>query len=250
MIGRESLFRFVEANFDYLLVIDADEKIVHASESFRRDCLIGCDDEKDLRLEQLLTPFSYDTFKSAMKESREGVRGVGIFTPARGNMASLPMKTGYVDSDKGEVFLFFRNKLAGLSKVDGWEKDERVKELACIYEVAELVEQAETVKEFFTKFPRVVSHGMLYPEEVVVYTLFQGVEYGQKPQAKFISVKLIVGKREEGEIRVGYNEDKYEVLQEEQKMLDEMVRTLKLALERKSLREELIDKQEESQEYS
>ena len=249
-IELKDLFSFVEGNFDYLLVTDSNENIIHTSAFFREGCFEGYKDTSDLTLEKVLTPFSLDTFRSAMREARDGIRGVAIFTPALGETGSLPMKTGCVNSDAGDVFLFFRNRLAGMSKVDGWEKEERIKELACIYEVAELIEVSTSVKDFFSRFPDVMSAGMVYSEEAVIYSVFQGVEYGQKPEANFISVKLTINHVEEGEIRIGYHDEKHELLPDEQKMLDEIARTLNLALEKKQLKETLTMKQEESDEYS
>ncbi len=250
MVNIESFFAFVESNFDYLLVVDTGEKVVHVSKQFRRDCLPEGFKIKNIHLEKVITPFSLDTFRSAMRETRDGIRGVGIFTPSKGDIGSLPMKTSFIRSTSGDFFLFYRSKLAGLNKVDGWEKDERIKELSCLYEVADLIETSASVQEFFSKFPSVMSVGMLYPDDVVVYSFYQGVEYGQKPASNYISVKLEYGHQEEGEIRVGYYDQNHILLAEEQKMLDEIGRTLSLALDRKQLRDRLVMKHEESAEYS
>ncbi len=250
MIKHEALFAFVESNYDYLLVVDTDEKVVHVSENFRRDCLPAGFRIRHMPLEKVITPFSLGTFRFAMRETLEGVRGIGIFTPSKGDIGSLPMKTSYIRSSSGDFFLFYRSKLAGLDKVDGWEKDERIKELSCLYEVADLIETSVSVQEFFSKFPGVVSQGMLFPDDVVVYSFYQGVEYGKKPESNYLSVKLVYGQQEEGEIRVGYPDSDHALLPEEQKMLDEIGRTLSLALDRKQLRDRLVMKQEESAEYT
>ena len=180
MIKHEALFAFVESNYDYLLVVDTDEKVAHVSENFRRDCLPAGFRIRKMPLEKVITPFSLGTFRFAMRETLEGVRGIGIFTPSKGDIGSLPMKTSYIKSSSGDFFLFYRSKLAGLDKVDGWEKDERIKELSCLYEVADLIETSVSVQQFFSKFPGVVSQGMLFPDDVVVYSFYQGVEIPEK----------------------------------------------------------------------
>ncbi|MCK4236086.1 MAG: ATP-binding protein, partial [Candidatus Krumholzibacteria bacterium] len=114
-----------------------------------------------------------------------------------------------------------------------------------------LIEVSGSINEFFTKLPGCLSPGMLYPEEIVVYSVYQGVEYGQKLASdNYISVRLVVGKQDKGEIRVGYYDDRHELLPEEQRMLDEIGRTLNLALERKELKERLTLKQEEEADYN
>ncbi|MCK4350447.1 MAG: hypothetical protein KAX13_06290, partial [Candidatus Krumholzibacteria bacterium] len=67
---------------------------------------------------------------------------------------------------------------------------------------------------------------------------------------EYITVQLVVGNERKGEIRVGYLDDKHELLPEEQKMLDEVGRMLHLALERKEFRARLTLKQEEEAEYN
>jgi signal transduction histidine kinase len=131
------------------------------------------------------------------------------------------------------------------------DKNERIKELACLYRVLDWIEASRSVNEFFTQLPRYLCPGMLHPEEAIVYSTYQGVGYGSKPPAgKVLSVKLVVGNRVAGEIQVGYIDDKLEILPEEQKMLDEIGRTLNVALERKEFRERLALKQEEEADYN
>ncbi len=92
---------------------------------------------------------------------------------------------------------------------------------------------------------------MLYPEEAIVYSTYQGIEYGQKPNSyNYIAVRLIVGGADKGEIRVGYYSEKRQLLPEEQRMLDEIGRMLSLALERKELKERLIKKQSEETDFN
>jgi hypothetical protein len=240
MLKLADLFAFMENNFDYLLVVDNSDAIVHASRLFSRDASPSGSPLKGRILAEIITPTSLNTFKSAMAQAHAGGRGIAVFSPIEEESISIPLKAGYIGLVEGEAFVFFSNKLMGLSARDEWEKDERAKELSCLYGVAELIEVSRSINEFFTKLPRYLSMGMLYPEEVVVFSTYQGVDYGQKPASdNYLSVRLVVGKEDKGEIRVGYLDDTHELLPEEQKMLDEIGRMLNLALERKEFRDRL-----------
>jgi signal transduction histidine kinase len=251
MLRLDDLYMFMENNFDYLLVVDGGERIVHMSNLFARDASHGESSLAGNTLQNILTPNSLHTFKSAMAQAHAGGRGIAVFTPIDKEDISIPLKAGFTELVEGEAYIFFSNKLTDLSTRREWEKDERAKELSCLYSVAELIEVSQSINEFFTKLPHTLSGGMLYPEEVVVYSVYQDVEYGQKPISdKYLSVRLVVGKEDKGEIRVGYLDDKHELLPEEQKMLDEIGRMLNLALERKEFRDRLVLKREEEAEYN
>ena len=251
MLKLDDLYIFMENNFDYLLVVDGGERIVHMSNLFARDASHGKPSLDGKPLPDVLTPNSLHTFKSAMAQARAGGRGIAVFTPVDKEDISIPLKAGFTELIEGEAYIFFSNKLTDLSTRREWEKEERIKELSCLYSVAELIEVSQSIKEFFTKLPNTLSTGMLYPEEVVVYSVYQDFEYGQLPISdKYLSVRLVIGKEDKGEIRVGYLDDKHELLPEEQRMLDEIGRMLNLALERKEFRDRLTLKREEEADYN
>jgi signal transduction histidine kinase/uncharacterized protein YdcH (DUF465 family) len=251
MLKLKDLYTFMGNNFDYLLVINDAEKVVHTSKLFARDSSPDGESLEGRKISDLINPSSLNTFRSAMAQARAGGRGISVFTPVDDESISIPLKTGHAYLLEGEAYIFFSNKLTELGSRDEWEKEERAKELSCLYNVAEYIEVSGSINEFFTKLPHILSRGMLYPEEAVVYSEYQGVEYGQKPAGnEYITVQLVVGNERKGEIRVGYLDDKHELLPEEQKMLDEVGRMLHLALERKEFRARLTLKQEEEAEYN
>lgn len=251
MLKLENLYTFMGNNFDYLLVIDDAEKVVHTSKLFARDSSPDGESLEGRKISDLINPSSLNTFRSAMAQARAGGRGISVFTPVDYDSISIPLKTGHTYLLDGEAYIFFSNKLTELGRREEWEKEERAKELSCLYNVAEFIEVSESIDEFFTKLPHILSRGMLYQEEAVVYSEYQGVEYGQKPAGnEYIAVQLIVGNEHKGEIRVGYLDDKHELLPEEQKMLDEIGRILHLALERKEFRARLTLKQGEEAEFN
>jgi signal transduction histidine kinase len=241
----------MESSFDYLLVVDGSEHIIHASRLLKRDSLAEDESPEGRFLKDIVTPPSLTTFRSAMAQARGKNRANAVFTKTGENSRSIPLKAGYGETDGGEVFLFFGNKLEALRKLQEWEKNERIKELSCLYDVAEWIEDSGSISEFFTELPRYLASGMLYPEEAIVYSVYQGLEYGQKPTSyNYIAVRIIVGGQDKGEIRVGYYSEKRQLLPEEQRMLDEIGRILSIALERKELKERLIKKQSEEADFN
>jgi signal transduction histidine kinase len=252
LIGLHDLYHFMEASFDYVLALDGKGKVLYASELFSRDCLPDGWRKRGPVLADLVTGTSLENFRSAMALAKAGSRAMTVFSPSHEISTAIPLKGSYLPTtEHGEVFLFFGQTLEGLGRQSVSDKEERIKELACLYRVIEWIEVSPTIDTFFTELPRYLSMGMLYPEEVVVYSVYEGKEYGQMPsEENFISVGLVTGGKHKGEIRVGYLDTEHNLLPEEQKMLKEIGRALAFALDRKELRDRLALKQEEEDEYS
>jgi len=251
LIKLDDVYEFMEGSFDYVLVLDGAERVVHASELFGRDCLPEGWRNSRPSLDELITESSLGTFRSAMALARTRSRAIAVYSPCHDSTESIPLKGSYLTTDRGEMFVFFGQKLEGLARRSSSEKDDRIKELACLYRVIEWIEVSPSIDSFFTELPRYLSQGMLYPEEVVVYSVYEDKVYGQKPSSQdYISVGLVVGGRQKGEIRVGYLGQEHELLPEEQKMLKEIGRALSFALERKEFRDRLVLKQEEEAELN
>jgi signal transduction histidine kinase len=240
MIRLENLYSFLESVFDYLLVVDGGERIVHASRLLARDSFSEGGFAPGTPLRDILSAPSLSTFRSAMAQSRGGNRATAVFSRPGEAPVSIHLNAGCGRTDGGDVFLFFGNRLLAISEVQDWEKNERIKELSCLYDVAEWIEESGSIGEFFNGLSRIISAAMLHPEEAIVHSVYQGVEYGQRPGSpSCISARIVVGGKEKGEIRVGYHDAKRQLLPEEQRMLDEIGRMLSLSLERKELREEI-----------
>ena len=253
MLKLQNFFDFMEESFDYLLVLDGDGKVMHASEEIISDVFPDAGPLEGKSIEELLTSSSIDTVRSAMIQAKAGTRGVVVLSTKDGDDGSstIPLKAGYFIAEKGDVYPLFGNRLEGLVKGDEWEKDERIKELGCLYSVAELIEVSSSIPDFFTRLPKTLGQGMLYSEEVVIYSMYMGVDYGQKPSSKDqIRVPLVVAKEEKGEILVGYHNDDRELLPEEHKLLEEIGRMLTVALERKEFGEKLHLMEEEEEDYN
>ncbi len=254
----EAVIKLLEGSFDFVLIVDGFERIVHASQAVcretgvEREALLGFDmsaiasgrmqDRWKVRI---------DAFRKAMADARAGKRGLVTFPPVDGADGSFSISSSYAETEFGPLYLFHGNRISNRSKYAEWEKDERIKELACLYTVADWIEVSVSIKEFFASLPKYLATGMHYPEHAVVYSVYQGIEYGRKPAGRhFIETALEVSKQVRGRIMVGYDSDDHLLLPEEQKMLDEIGRMLELALERKDLRERLASKQAEETEYA
>ncbi len=244
MMKLEDLCTFVESNFDFLLVVDPDEKIVRANRPLARECASNKTQLEGRLLKDVLTEPSLNTFAFAMGDVREGRRGIAVYSPKAKASYSLPLRAAYSDTDSGGVYLFFGFRRDDLSNGSDWDKKQRIRELTCLYSVAEGIELTGTVQEFFDLLPEYISSGMCYPDATVCYAVYQGMEYGRKP-ANCLRVELTVNRQACGEILVGYMSDEYELLPEEQKMLNEIGRMVSLALERKTLSERLTDLEKE-----
>ncbi|MCK4549530.1 MAG: hypothetical protein KAU49_05155, partial [Candidatus Krumholzibacteria bacterium] len=166
----QNFFNFMEESFDYLLVLDGNGKVLHASEEIVSD---GFPDDGPLEgksIEELLTSSSIDTVRSAMIQAKAGTRGVVVLSTEDDCISTIPLKAGHFIAESGDVYPLFGNRLEGLVKGDGWEKDERIKELGCLYSVAELIEVSASIPDFFTRLPKTLEQGMLYSDEVVIYS--------------------------------------------------------------------------------
>ncbi len=232
----EGLYSFLENNFDYLLVTDAEGMILYAGKDVLADFTVNNETLNGRKLDGILIPSSLKSFQLAIERARNGDCGVAVFASRSKLESSVSLRVGYADSGGKTVYLFFGDKPDSLNKELEWQKDERIKELTCLYDIAKLIEVTKSIDEFFKKFTEILSNGMLYPKDVVVYTSYDNREYGQKPDSQnYISVELMVWKERKGEIRVGYHDEGTKMLTEEQKMLDEIARMLNVALERKEL---------------
>ena len=252
MIHIESLYTLIESNFDFLLVVDSNENIVYVSPLLERVCCPANRDVSGKQLDDILDQKSIQSFRNAFEKVHEGSVGViALFASQLKKSSPIPMKVGYIESVQGGIYLFFGAQVDTLHSIRDWEKEERVKELSCLYSVAEWIEVSASIKDFFTKLPEYLARGMRSPDEAVVYSIYQGKEYGQKPsEDDFISVDLTVSGELKGEIRVGYISGTKELLPEEQKMLNEIGRMLSVALERKELSERMALNEEEEEELN
>lgn len=241
-------YEIIESSFELLLAVDADEKVIHASRRLLSECNSQEDGIVGLQLHEIVTGESHEQFKSVMEAVKEGQRDSVLFTVK--NCGSIALKARYAES-QGGIYIFYGSIVDELGSISDIERTERTKELACLYSIFEWIDVSDSVKKFFMELPDYLARGMQYPEYTVVYSVYQGEEYGQKVEGdKFMKVDLEVSNEIRGEIRVGYLDDKHELLPEEQKMLGEIARMLNLAIERKEYSESLARMRREETGYA
>lgn len=249
-LSTESLVALLNQSFEFLLVVDGTERVRHISEALGATCSCsnpdkgGCPDLIDV-----FGPDSIGAFREAMPKAASGERGVLVYWKPDSVSPLIVFKCDCAEGDDGPLYLFRSNRstdLADFNLKDDWERVQRAKELACFYAVAEWVEESDSIDAFFTDFPKYMAQGMRFPHQVRVWSVYQGQEFGRRPTGgRTISSALTVRGETLGEIVVGYEDGRIEVLPEEQKLLDEIARFLCLALERKSLAGTLEVKQGE-----
>jgi len=190
-------------------------------------------------------------FRLAMTEAKLGPKRTVVFSSEFDPTRSIPFKITYLLVGENDIFFFFGDQAAKLSKSVEWEKEARINELACLYSVAEWIEVSATIKDFFIHLPEYLAPGMQYPEQARIYSVYKGQEYGEKITSdKLIKKDLRVRGKVQGAIYISCLDDNYDFLIEEQKMLNEIGRMLNLALDRKELSESLAFKEEEEAELA
>ncbi|MBN1824968.1 MAG: PAS domain-containing protein [Candidatus Eisenbacteria bacterium] len=247
-ITTENVFRLFDVSFDYLLVLDDGERVVHVSNMLARQCRLDRDGLIGRTLADILPPTPLEEFRRVLSRVRESESREVAFWKVCDRIPSIPLKGVSAETEDGVLYLFWGNRLAELDGLEGmtdWDKVERIKELSCLYAVAEWIEVSGSVAEFFEKFPEFMREGMKYPDRVAVFSSFLGREYGDRPEGLTIKSNLVVGNEVRGEIVVGYDTPDLEMLPEEQKLLNGITRILGVALDRKELADTLAAKREE-----
>ena len=199
MIKLTDLYSLIEETFVYLMVVTDNEQVVYCSPLLKLRPNTDPSNCPGNHLSDLLTPGSLASFRQAMADVRQGTKGIHALLSSREKGSPhRPMTVAHLNSGDGDLFLFFGAQLDTLSKLNDWEKEERIKELSCLYSVAEWIEASPSVNDFFIKLPEHLARGMRYPEETLVCPVYNGVEYGQKPAGdQFLKVDLTIN----GEVR-------------------------------------------------
>jgi len=246
----ENIYGLVEQSFDYILILESDDRIAHISEDLARDTtgsaagrLVGRE------AKGVFDASSLKVIRSTIKklEQAEG-RVLTVWKTASGRISIL-LKAVVKKSGEERLYMFWGNRITALDSLtykDEWKRIERAKELACIYGVTEWVEASESIEEFLTHLPMHLRDGMHYPEHILIYSVYQGREYGEKPDIdRNIKADLVIEGEVRGSIIVAYDSNDIEFLPEEQRMIDEIARTIALAIERKELRDNFEKRQDE-----
>jgi len=250
MIQLEDLYKFIEGNFDLLLVTDHEERVLHANRFLCRETGLEEVALTGKTLEQILTPASLETFRTGIIQARDGFRQSVVYTLKDYSNQSIPLRARKIQTEGRDIYLFCGMHVDGLGTDSEEDKTERIRELFCIYSVAEWIEVSKTIHDFFVALPDYLSRGMSHPDQTVVYSIYQGKKYGEPLTGKKqLRSRLMINRQIVGEICIAYIDDSIELLPEEQRMLNEITRILNLAIERKELNESLALKEGEEAEF-
>ncbi len=124
---------------------------------------------------------------------------------------------------------------------------ERIKELTCLYGIAQAVEQPGiSLQKILQRIVRLLPPGWQYPESAAARIVLDGHSYatpGFQRTKHRQSADIVVSGRRRGLVEVVYLEDRPELaagafLQEEEKLIDAVAREVALIVERKEAEEE------------
>jgi len=244
----------MEGSFDLLLAVNSSNKIItaHTFNGFG----FGKSDRKmeGIQLEDFFSPENVEFFYNGISESSAGRKCKFVYSPKSQSRPSAIMRVIRIGNGGEPLFLFFGDQLGFASSATPWEGSERAKELSCVYAIAQWIEDSPTIEEFFRKLPEFLAKGMHYSDSVRVFTEYQKQSYGTPPESDSgliaMQAKLIVSDAYKGFIALWYDDPALILLEEEQKMLNEIARMLNLALERKELKLGLALKKREEAEFA
>jgi PAS domain S-box-containing protein/putative nucleotidyltransferase with HDIG domain len=127
------------------------------------------------------------------------------------------------------------------------EAKERVKELQCLYSVAESIKVCSTQEEIFRDVADLIPPGWQYPEITRGKVVFDGKEYVSEPFEETewkLSSDIIINNVSRGSIEVYHMEERPELdegpfLKEERNLINGLAKNLSEAIERKQAEEAL-----------
>ncbi len=242
-ITAEQALRLFDAAFDYLLVLDREQHILHVNAALAEQCGWDPAAVSGADLAGLLPGQTRASLTKVLDRLTAGEPEGTSFWRLSENAPVLPLRIALAGDMAAPLIMLWGNRPPELSSLAGLGESgdaEWAKELACLYAVAEWVEVSASIAEFFTDFPRHMREGMQYPEQAVVFASYQGEEYGRRPTgAQTIRADLVVGGEIRGELVIGYDDADLATLPGQQRLLDEIARMLSLALDRKQLAETL-----------
>jgi signal transduction histidine kinase len=248
MISLKDQYRFIESNFEYLLAISESEEIIYISKALT---LAGFTAQQQIcgeQLSKLLSSSSVGSFRSSIVLHNEGNCRYAVFSPRENPKIRILLRAGNLKTGVGLLYLFFGTQIDSL-RHESDTSDDHTNELACLYSIAEWIEISESIEEFFTRLPELLVVGMQHPEQAIVSSIFKGKRYGSMPETiSVIKVNLVLDGEIHGHIKVGYQNDEFDLLPEENKMLLEIGRVLNFVLARREVTTKLSVKNIEFEE--
>ena len=230
---RDLLLSMVEELFDDMLILDDAGTVLYAMPNTATRVssdLVG------MKPSDWLSPLSADALLRAVRTALDSSAWLD---------ASLRLKDREGDDDatlevavapfrrmRGRALVVGRNLLVSLLEADE-ERREREKELACLYQVGQAIEEAPTVEAFFEELPGILRRGFRYPSQTRVCIEYGDLEFGEAAPAavQVLETDLSITGGSAGLIRVWSRQD-VAFLVEEHKMMAEVGRMTTKAIEK------------------
>jgi signal transduction histidine kinase len=243
----EDVCGLLEKSFDCLLILDDNAVVIHMSDQLAEETTGGAGgDLRGKPIGELLEGASLETVESTMRRLEEDGGPQMLSWTTRSGRPPITLRAVMQSRGGGRLFMFWGNRFTALEDLTDVDTRERAKELACIYAVAKWIERSASIDDFVAHVPRYLSDGMQYPEHARVHCIYQGREYGARPDTeRFIKSDLVLDGDVRGSLCVWYDRDDLELLPEEQRMLDRVAKMLVNALERQRLRQSIDERSEE-----
>jgi signal transduction histidine kinase len=230
---RDLLLSMVEEFFDDLLILDDTGTVLYAMPNTAARV---SGDVVGMRPSDWLSPISAETLLRAAQTALDSSAWLDAslrLKGGEGDDAVLEVAIAPFRRIQGRVLVVGRNLLVSLLEADE-ERREREKELACLYQVGQAIEEAATVEAFFEELPEILRRGFRYPSQTRVCIQYgDDAEFGDAAPAavQVLDTDLIIGGVSAGVIRVWSRQD-VAFLVEEHKMMAEVGRMTTKAIEK------------------
>ncbi len=229
---RDLLLSMVEELLDDLLILDDTGTILYAMPR-TADRIRG--EVVGLEPSDWLSPLSVDTLRRAVRTALDSSTWLDASLRLKdrdGDDGVLEVAVAPFRRVRGRVLVLGRNLLVSLLEADE-ERREREKELACLYQVGQAIEEAPTVEGFFEELPTILCHGFRYPDQTGVQILYGDLEFGEAPPpaTQVLDTRLIIAGEAAGRILIWSRQD-VAFLMEEHKMMAEVGRMTSKAIEK------------------
>jgi signal transduction histidine kinase/PAS domain-containing protein len=116
MIKLEHLYSFIESNFDYLLAVTHDHRVLYANPQLHRLLARGAEVLEGRLLEDILTPASFESFRQASDRAAEGNRSTVRLTPKSEPVSLVLLRSTRVEAARGLVYLFIGSEVNSRSE--------------------------------------------------------------------------------------------------------------------------------------
>ena len=111
MIKLEHLYSFIESNFDYLLVVTPDHRVLYANPVLHRLLVPSGELPEGTLVQDILTAAAFESFQQAVARAAEGKRGTALLTPKAEPVNLVRLQSTRVEAAHGLVYLFIGSEV-------------------------------------------------------------------------------------------------------------------------------------------